>query len=77
MVRVNSDFGLFRVASIFTGDLRIGTNEFCGETRLLALDFAEGRDLLDLCPAKVFENTLIILAAHKTVLPGQKEGQES
>jgi len=55
---VNGEFEGFLAFLIFAENLRTGVGELCGRTRLSALDFAEGRDLLDFCFAKTLENRL-------------------
>ena len=55
-VAVNSDFDPSFAPFNFAEDLRTGVRVFRGETRLLALDFAEDRDLLEFALAKGFVN---------------------
>lgn len=45
---VKGNFAAFLETPNCAENLRAGWGEFCGRTRLFALDFAESRDLLDL-----------------------------
>jgi hypothetical protein len=57
---VNGFLGVVFALRIFAERPGDGREEFCGRTRLFALDFAEVRDLLDFGFVKVFANALII-----------------
>lgn len=52
----------------FAEDLRTGSGDLCGRTRVFGLDFAEDRDLLDFTFANGFWTALILKSGRMTLL---------